>query len=236
MNRKTMIVKRIGIQFTVLLLLGVAFSGCNESDSSSGDSASGDSQVLESELLKIASEYKDYGRVDGDLRWAPTSCRTPLPSMARISASDDTDTHGEKLYFMFARDRDAYKSFESSSQPAGQAIVKEGWNPKLIDPEREIPSTLMDLERDSQGSRWYFKYAKQDEKWFEPDGQSQLFIMYKPASPSQESSIETDEGWIYAVVNSEATQVLSKGKIDSCMNCHQDSKHDRMFGLPQVNP
>src|SRR6266849_6940556 len=58
------------------------------------------------QLLDIAKNYVSYGRVDDEMRWAPTACRPPTdpkPGVARFSESTDTDTHGRKLYSVFAK-------------------------------------------------------------------------------------------------------------------------------------
>ena len=48
----------------------------------------------EQRALAINDEYKTYGRVDDELRWAPFLCRMPLPGIPRQSASRDAATHG----------------------------------------------------------------------------------------------------------------------------------------------
>src|SRR5437868_5144601 len=60
------------------------------------------------QLKKAAAEYRNYGRVDDELRWAPYLCRGPMPAVARFSASKDERTHGQKLYSLFVKDRAAY--------------------------------------------------------------------------------------------------------------------------------
>ena len=62
-------------------------------------------KAFHAELLKIAAGYKAYGRVDDLNRWAPKLCLL-APSRARFSKSDEAETHGEKLYFLFAKDLD----------------------------------------------------------------------------------------------------------------------------------
>jgi hypothetical protein len=57
------------------------------------------------EILKVAAEYKKWGRVDDEMRWAPGLCRSPNPGQVYISSSKDDDTHGKKLYSLFAKNR-----------------------------------------------------------------------------------------------------------------------------------
>src|SRR5438552_1261479 len=55
-------------------------------------------------LREVAGAYEAYARVDDELHWAPGLCRQPQPSHPRLSASGDVDTHGRKLYYVFAAD------------------------------------------------------------------------------------------------------------------------------------
>lgn len=88
-----------------------------------------ESKTATSELLKIAETYESYGKVDDEIRWAPTLCRRPNPPVLRASASDDEKTHGKKLYYLFAKDRNAYVGLKDKTQPLGQVLVKESWVP-----------------------------------------------------------------------------------------------------------
>ena len=82
-------------------------------------------KAFHAELLKIAAKYKTYGRVDDETRWAPWLCRMPMPSVARFSKSDEEETHGQKLYYLFAKDRWSYISLvpKAKTKPkVGQVI------------------------------------------------------------------------------------------------------------------
>jgi hypothetical protein len=52
--------------------------------------------------------------------------------------------------------------------------------------------------------------------------------MYKldPETP------DTDEGWVYGTVTGDGAAVISGGRLASCMSCHLEAPHDRLFGLP----
>ena len=54
-----------------------------------------------------------------------------------------------------------------------------------------------------------------------------LFIMFKVDSATP----ETDEGWVYATVST-AGEVTSAGRVASCMGCHENATHERLFGVP----
>jgi hypothetical protein len=80
-------------------------------------------------ILKAAAEYAAYGRVSDLLRWGPLDCKVPAPAPPRMSVSRDPDTHGRKLYHLYARHFDAYRMSHELPQPVGQVLVKESWFP-----------------------------------------------------------------------------------------------------------
>ena len=47
-------------------------------------------------------------------------------------------------------------------------------------------------------------------------------------------TIGTDNGWVYGTVTSDGKTVTSAGRVATCMNCHKEAKHDRLFGLVPV--
>lgn len=169
---------------------------------------------LDARLLEIAGEYLKYGRVDDLNRWAPTLCALH-PSRARFSESGDDATHGRKIYYLFARDRDAYVNGIKNPQPEGQVIVKEAWNPVPVE-GFEIPEQA----RNDEGGR-YVPDAKLDERTYTTGAKSGLFIMLKRGG-----------GWTYATVTPEGDRVLQSGQVTSCIGCHRDAKPDSLFGLP----
>jgi hypothetical protein len=61
-----------------------------------------------------------------------------------------------------------------------------------------------------------------------PREKAELFIMYKldPETP------DTDEGWVYGTVTGDGAALISGGRLASCMSCHLEAPHDRLFGLP----
>lgn len=89
----------------------------------SGCSSSSPNPLLET----IGGTYASYGQVDDLSRWAHSSCYAP-DSEPRSSTSLDSKTHGKKLYYLFAKDREAYVRLRRP-QPAGQVLVKESWVP-----------------------------------------------------------------------------------------------------------
>jgi hypothetical protein len=182
------------------------------------------------ELLQAAQDYKAWGRVDDEARWAPYLCRMPSPGMARFSASKDAETHGQKLYSLFARQRKEYVA-RDKTKPAtvGQVIVKESWFPdEVTDKKPGRPGDAPGERRDAKSYGDFYPYAAKGDKMYKAAKPAGLFIMFKldPKTPG------TDDGWVYGTVSADAKTVTAAGKVESCMKCHADAKHDRLFGLP----
>lgn len=58
-----------------------------------------------------------------------------------------------------------------------------------------------------------------------PGDPGPLFLMLKTGGA------ESDGGWIYATVSADRKTVTASGRIASCMECHEQAKNDRLFGL-----
>jgi hypothetical protein len=195
------------------------------------------------DLLKVAADYKTWGRVDDEMRWAPTLCRAPAPGRVYQSASMDNATHGQKLYSIFARKRDDYfQHLKGKTVAVGQVIVKQSWLPEEVTDPKERPAQRYDFHKvirtpdpnpDPKRSQFaheadhFYPYILKGDRVFKAAKQADLFIMMKldPKTPA------TDQGWVYATVTPDGKNVTSAGKIESCMKCHQDAKGDRLFGL-----
>src|SRR5262245_58267471 len=69
--------------------------------------------------------------------------------------------------------------------------------------------------------------ARADGRVYRTSRKSGYFIMSKmhPKTPG------TDAGWVYRTVSANSKKVLSAGKLQSCMKCHQEAPRDRIFGL-----
>lgn len=168
-------------------------------------------------LLEIAAEYPQYGKVDDIMRWVPTLCMFQPPPKAEMSRSKDAHTHGQKLFYLFAKVRHAYVRNEAV---LGQVIVKEAWHPPSPD---AIKAAAEDIKsRDGTPARPILM--------FEPEilgPKSGLYIMYNTES----KTAETDDGWVYGTVTEDGKTVTSAGRVKSCMECHASAKHGRLFGL-----
>jgi hypothetical protein len=199
-------------------------------------------QPFQTQLLKVAAEYKTWGRVDDEMRWAPYFCRMPNPGLPHISASTDQQTHGQKLYSLFAYARDDYVDLRQSPAVAlGQAIVKQSWVPVEVTDPKEKPGKHVEFERVIQTpglkvppdrrrrdeADHFYPYVWKGDKVYKASKQADLFVMMKldPKTPG------TDAGWVYATLTPDGKTVTASGKLESCMKCHQDAKHERLFGL-----
>lgn len=186
--------------------------------------------------------YEQFGRVDDLGRWAPEMCAAPLPPAARFSASTDAATHGGKLYSMYAKDRRAYVGLSSPSETrfrpslatevAGledctQVVVKETFAPvawksaESADPE--AAGRRSRSERDEHG----LQPALKDGAAYASGARTGLFVMLR----LDPGTANTDDGWVYGTVAPDGT-VTSCGRVASCMACHAQAPHGRLFGLP----
>jgi hypothetical protein len=194
-------------------------------------------------LLHIARNYQSYGQVDDKLRWAPTYCEAPRPAGLRVSDSDDSGTHGRKLYAVFALFKQEDGSYIKPGAPSlvNQAIVKESWVPEEVkDDGKPLQPAVRKFEKGDpllgcsidfgpkMTEEQYLPYARKDGKLYHAAKQADLFIMYKmdPETPG------TDQGWVYGTVTPDGKEVTAAGRVESCMQCHQQAPHDRLFGLP----
>jgi hypothetical protein len=202
-----------------------------------------DTRQFNERLLEIAGSYESYGRMDTTLHWGVTLCGdagltgAPRP---RFSSSRDSGTHGQKLYSLFVKDwprslltGNSYIP-EGKPNPVGQALVKEAWVPEEVK-VREIPESVVRTVKVRDGDGLveeidiFRPYAEKGGRLYRATRKSGLFIMYKmdPKTPG------TDEGWVYGTVTADGKQVTSAGRVASCMKCHRNAPHDRLFGLPK---
>jgi hypothetical protein len=211
------------VRVTSVLLIGLC-GVLAASDEKPAASAENNPQ-FHSKLLEIAKSYSSFGRVDDEARWAPWLCRTPNPSVARFSESKDEQTHGQKLYFLFAKERHAYVL---NTDAAEQIVVKESWVPKKASLEKKREAESVDFIKDGKRTTdFYVPFAEKDGEAFHAETKSALFIMYKldAATPG------TDHGWVYGTVSPDGKQVTAAGTVSSCMKCHEEAPHGRLFGL-----
>ncbi len=164
-----------------------------------------------------------------------------------MSAAPDGSPHGRTLYTLYARDEDAYlamsfrwlferptapgtPSSEPIINPVGQVVVKQAFTPEPADELRARYDAW-------QGRSWNADEAAQwrdvgscalgdDGHLYRAGPLAALFVMLKlePGTPG------TDNGWVYATIAPDLTTITSMGAIESCVQCHQQTDRDRLYG------
>jgi hypothetical protein len=177
---------------------------------------------LDAEILEIAKGYQAWGRVDDEFRWAPWLCRMPNPSHARMSAAPDAAGHGQKAYYIFAKEREAYVAAGSTAQPTGQVLVKQSWKTEVCEaPKRE--------HRESDAGGTFSSTLTKEGTTYRASTFAGLFLMIKRGK----ATADTDAGWVYATLASDLKTVTAAGRIASCIGCHEKAENDRVFGVPK---
>jgi hypothetical protein len=188
-------------------------------------------------LSAIAKEYKSYtmhktGKIvvtdSAKYKWTIALCGRPtngrntgfhygMDSNFMSKANKWLSPHGNKLYRLYVKNYDAYERNAPSGQPIGQVIVKETWH-------------VQEIAKDSAHANEPKVQSQIDGKWYTPSIVSELFIMYKERSRS-----DNDQGWSYGTYSIEnpllEPMLLNNVKLGSCISCHQDTKYDRIFGV-----
>ncbi len=201
----------------MLVLLGGCSGLAVEADPGAVPGAAENNPAFHGRLRELAVAYTGYARVDDELHWAPYLCRQPMPSYPRRSASMNRDTHGRKLYYVFAKDRDAYLGRNAKTpEIAGQAVVKEAWEVAEVPADTAYDTTVSPV-----------RYLREADKLYHAKQKSSLFIMYR----TDHATPDTDNGWVYGTLSPDAQTITSAGRVQSCMSCHQDAPHGRLFGV-----
>ena len=209
-----------------LVVLSVLLGGCGE-PYEDPTTKGGLSAEEATELVELVGDYANrYGCVDDLLRVAPTMCRAPTVAI-RMSAADGENAHTRKLYWLFAKDRDAYLAVpKQQDQPVGQLVIKETWVPADGDATEDTPGPYgADKARRPPRLKRAIVHGG---KTVHPGSKHALFVMWKRAAGTP----STDAGWTYATLTPDGTRVTASGRLKNCMACHEGATHDRMFGLP----
>ena len=220
----------------IVLTIASLLSGCRDAPLGDSSSPKSNSSVLFDALLqRAATEYRTFSLVNLAARPAPAACLAPspwTPASPRLSRSTHDATHGRKLYFLYVKDFQTYFTIEYSAtgpwrQPnelakPGQILVKESWTPIHVGSAADAPPRA--YARPPQPRR--VEHTEIDGHIYRTGQQADLFIMLKldPATP------DTDNGWVYGTVSPNGKTVTSAGRVESCMKCHLEAPHDRLFG------
>jgi hypothetical protein len=229
------------------LALSLGPLGCYEDTTGNGDSqaqATGmarQDHPFNGRLLEIAGSYESYWVPSPALTGSVVLCeknfdliRPQDSRTVRLSAAGDSSPHGMKLYLLFTEPPLSDPGVEppTGKWPVGQVVVKEAWLPEEAeDVGQPLPAVPRKLHV-RRGDGWaeeedrFVPYGRHGDKLYHAREKAGLFIMFKlvPGTPG------TDEGWVYGTVTPDGKQVTGAGRLESCMNCHQDAPHDRLFG------
>lgn len=172
------------------------------------------------EAIRAAAKgYATWGRVDDIAKLAPIMCDAPRPEgqLGRVRMSEAGDqAHGKKLYYLWASQRDAYLRAPDKIG-RGFSIVKESFA-AVPGAAPASPHTGAPRVRDT---------VQVDGAWLKTGAAKDLYVMTKLADGP---TPDTDDGWIYGTIATDGT-VTSAGRVSTCMSCHADAGHGRLFGL-----
>ncbi len=177
------------------------------------------------EIAKAATSYQPWGRVDEAPNIAPALCRMPtredygMASHVRQSQAPD-GPHGNKLYYLWASQRAAYRRLPALPIVDGFTIVKESFAATTHAPA-DAPRAVVGYDRTPTPVRW----VETDHGTLYAGAPVGLYLMIKVGEREG-----TDDGWIYGTV-APSGEVTSAGRVASCMGCHEAAPHGRLFGL-----
>ncbi len=230
-------------RFTVpwlLMLIAICSLACRESEDQTPTEVQiaprDDENTRRRSILDAAREYRDFEFVYTTPNWSPLDCRRPEKS-GTFSASAESTTHGQKLYFLFVRESMAYwMASRLATQPIGQTLVKETWLPVEVDPDDPLVAIHSGESVESNVGNPHDDNplipVQRDGKSYQPGSKGPLFIMHYLGKYAH----DIDNGWIYATLTPDALSITAIGRIESCMKCHNDAPHDRLFGMKNSDP
>ena len=163
----------------------------------------------------------------------------------RLSASGDAESHGDKLYLMYAKDRESYQNAAQQQAPIGQVIVKQSWTPKEVSLD-DYQARLMEDVLDQMSEMGFPKTHTIEKSIVRNLNSRSIHLRFagkkstcqihsrrcSSCTKRTTKPTKTDQGWVYGVVEADGSEVIQFGKIDQCMSCHVDAGPDRLFGLP----
>lgn len=173
-------------------------------------------QIEDKVLLTIVATHQQLPLFNYAVKMAAVDTRpfnpkdkiTYPPTTLFSSRSNDSSTHGNKIFKLFAKNDPNYAY--DIAQPEGQTLVMQTWFAE------KTHTSLGDGKSLRTGDTDYLK----------PSTSKEFFIMLK----SNSKEYATDSGWVYGEVSADGKTVIQKGLVASCMKCHDQSKTDRMLG------
>jgi hypothetical protein len=191
--------------------------------------------ALADKIRTAAAPYLKWTRVDEKPNIAPTLCRMPMGDdygkVSHIRMSDAVESpHDKKLYFLYASAKWDYLALahEPRRIEPGFTIVKESFHAvSARPPQKNAAPSVSDFLTDGKPPPPVTWVETDNGKRLEAGTPSGLYVMTKVGGASTPG---TDVGWIYGTIAANGT-VTSAGRVASCMSCHENASHDRLFGL-----
>ncbi len=173
-------------------------------------------------MAEAAAQYRSWDRVTGPMQWAPMLCREPPSSSPRFSESPEGTIHGRKLFHLYASDLDAYtRVIGGRDDGRALALVKEVRLPIVLPGSGDFASLR---RHDAAG----IAVSPEDGRRYTPGEVVALFVMSRSGEVDRAG---TDDGWVYGVVDGDGQRVIEAGVIASCVECHRQAPHGRVFGV-----
>ena len=147
----------------------------------------------------------------------PGTCFVP-PQQVYLGSPVPQSPHADQLCISYSPNRRIRHWREPRRQPAGQVIVQAAYRPEEV---VDVMSARESLAVEGAGTLIH----RQGRTWRRGE-RSALFVMIK----GDEADPNTDAGWTYAELSPDGSQVRQSGRLASCMSCHADAPHDRLFG------
>jgi hypothetical protein len=177
---------------------------------------------LHRKLRDIAASYQMAQLINPRPMPAPVLCASgseTVPPVIRASKATPKSAHGGKLFYLFAKQARSLRD-PSKGQAVGQYLVKEAWESVGATASRS-PLTVQHAS-----GQWVENSTVVKGKLLTTGKALDLFIMLK----EKPNTTNTDSGWIYAVVSRDGKTIREAGPIQSCINCHEDARNDRILG------
>ena len=177
-------------------------------------------------LIAATEDYLRFGMVNSVALPAPVDCGPPDSDAPKplMSESEHEASHGQKLYFLFAKEIGHYVNPEGKPSPVGQVVVKESWTTSPSKP------SARNMVNHASGNRINPR-TKVGDQMLQIGQRQNFFVMTKLAKDTP----KTDQGWVYGVVDADSREVVASGKVASCMSCHVEAPNDRLFGTKLIS-
>jgi hypothetical protein len=233
----------------------------NTSAQSTARPTSYEQMPLDAVMRDVATSYLRYFLANPVVHWSPALCSAP-PTAAQRSQSGDTTPHGQKLYYLFIKDANAYVAVLAAGgwnsvdvpSPQGGRVAFPSDSPAPLAPVPQIgtgqPSGATPVGQVLVKEAWHVARVQRGTQVAAVrHACGRIVAPYAEGEDGTFSATElaglfimvklppetenTDQGWAYGTTTADGT-VTSAGRIESCIHCHRDAPYDRQFGPQSV--